>query len=102
LDFSQNFYRYANNFNQDRYQFVSRYNTLLTSSLAWHVEGGYALQNVAATDQDFAFARTELTWTRGKLSVRAGYEYNYQTTTTGSSTEERNRNHFYTYLKRSF
>lgn len=102
LDFTQNFYRYPDDFTQDSYRFTGRYHTLLSSSLTCYVEGGYALQNVQNTQQDFAFARTGLSWTRGKLSLRGGYEYNYQETRTGPTTELRNRNYFFAYLKRTF
>lgn len=102
VDFSQNFYRYRGSGSQDRYQFVTRYSTQLPFSLAWYVEGGYALQTVLGTEQDHGFGRTGLTWNRGKLTLRTGYEYNYQTTTTGPATERRNRNFVFVYLKRTF
>jgi hypothetical protein len=73
------------------------------------VEGGYVLNDMTGTEQSTGFARTGLSWSRGKLSVRAGYEYNYQTSTTQAampttaSTMQRNeRNYFFAYLKRSF
>jgi hypothetical protein len=47
-------------------------------------------------------ARTGLSWVYGKLSVRAGYEYNIQSTTSGVWSEEREKNRFFTYLRRSF
>jgi hypothetical protein len=109
LDFSQNFYRYSGNLNQDQYQFIARYNTQFDFPLAWYVEGGYDIYNMTETDQNSGFARTGLTWSRGKLNVRAGYEYNYQTITTqaampatASTTQQRERNYFFVYLKRSF
>jgi hypothetical protein len=109
LDFSQNFYRYSDNLNQDQYQFIARYNTQFDFPLAWFVEGGYDIYNMSATDQNSAFARTGLTWSRGKLNVRAGYEYNYQTSTTQATTpttapttQQNERNYFFVYLKRSF
>ena len=102
VDFSQNFYRYQDNFNQDQYQFLARYNAMLDFSLAWYLEGGYAIHEVSATEQNSGFGRTGLTWSRGKLSVRAGYEYNYQNTKNGVSTDQRDRNRFFTYLKRTF
>ena len=102
VDVSENFYRYAGGLNQDQYQFVARYNTQLDFSLAWYVEGGYVLYDLTGTQQDSAFARTGLSWSRGKLSLRAGYEYNYQTTTAGPSTEETDRHYFFASLKRTF
>jgi len=102
VDFTQSFYSYPDGQRQTRYQFLSRYHTQLTLSLAWHVEGGYSLQDVTGTEQNLATARTGLTWTRGKLNARIGYEFNHQTTETGPWTEQRDRNFFYAYLKRTF
>jgi hypothetical protein len=102
VDFSQTFYRYQGNLNQDQYQFLARYNTQFEFPLAWYVEGGYVLNDMTGTEQLSRFARTGLNWSRGKFSVRAGYEYNYQTTTTSYSTEQRDRNYFSAYLKRTF
>lgn len=102
VDLTQNFYRYPDDNSQDRYLFITRYSTPLPFSLAWTIEGGYSLQEVMGTEQNFGFARTGLTWNRGKLTARAGYEYNYQTTITGPATEQRDRHRFYVYLKRTF
>jgi len=102
VDISQNFYRYQGNLNQDQYQFLARYNTQFEFSLAWYVEAGYVLNDMTGTEQSSHFARTGLSWSRGKLSVRAGYEYNYQTTTTRFSSEQRDRNYFFACLKRTF
>jgi hypothetical protein len=102
VDISQNFYRYASNLHQDQYQILARYNTQFEFSLAWYVEGGYVLFDMTGTKQNSGFARTGLSWSRGKLGVRAGYEYNYQTTTTGSTMEQRDRNYFFAHLKRTF
>ena len=102
LDFSQNFYRYSGSLNQDQYQFIARYNTQFEFLLAWYLEGGYVINDMTATEQNSGFGRTGLSWSRGKLSVRAGYEYNFQTTTTGSAMEQENRNYFFVTLKRSF
>lgn len=102
VDFSQTFYHYPDNQDQTQYQFITRLNTQLTYSLAWYLEGGYTMQDVWETEQDFGSARTGLTWAKDKLNIRTGYQYNYLTTTTGQSTERRERNYFYAYLKRYF
>jgi hypothetical protein len=102
VDFIQTFYRYADNRSQTQYQFLSRYSTQLLFSLAWYVEGGYAIQDVLGTEQLLGSARTGLSWSRGKLSLRTGYEFNQQTTATGQWTEERVKHRFYAYLKRTF
>jgi len=109
VDISQNFYRYSNNLNQDQYQILAHYTTQFEFSLAWYVEGGYDVYKMTGTEQDACFARTGLNWSRGKLSARAGYEYNYQTSTTQTTmpttsptSQQRERNYFFVYLKRSF
>ena len=100
--FNQTFYRYSDDRSQDQYQFLSRYNLQLLTSLAWYVEGGYAIQEVLGTEQLLASAKTGLTWSRGKLSIRTGYEFNSQNTSSDRWTQERVRHRFYAYLKRTF
>jgi hypothetical protein len=102
VDFLQTFYTYPNRGSQTQYQFLTRYNVQLLFSLAWYVEGGYSLQNVLGTDESLATAKTGLSWSRGKLSLRTGYEFNSQTTSSGQWTEDRVRNRFYAYMKRTF
>ena len=102
VDFIQTFYRYPDSGEQTQYQFLTRYNAQLLFSLAWYVEGGYSIQNVQGTDDSLALAKTGLNWSRGNLSVRMGYEFNSQTTSSGQWTEDRVRNRFYAYLKRTF
>jgi hypothetical protein len=102
VDFTESFYRYPAGENQDQYQFITRYHTRLPFALAWYVEGGYNLMDVLGSEQNYGFARTGLTWSRGKLSARASYDYNYQTTRVATSEEVRNRHQFLLYLKRTF
>ncbi len=102
LDFSESFYRYPDDSNQTRYQAVGRYNLQLSAALAWYAEGGYSLQDIMGTEQNYGSARTGLSWVRGKLNFRTGYEYNAQMTLTGAVREERDRNYFFVYLKRTF
>jgi hypothetical protein len=102
LDCTQTFYRYPDNREQTQYQFLARYNLQLSSALSWNLEGGYTIQDVLDTEQLMGVARTGITWSRGKLSLRAGYEYNTQTTTTGLWSDEHIRHRLYAYMKRSF
>lgn len=102
VDLNQTFYRYQGNLDQDQYQFLARYNIQFEFPLAWYLEGGYVLNDMTGTEQWSRFARTGISWSRGKLSVRASYEYNYQATTTSYSTETRDRNFFSATLKRTF
>lgn len=102
VNLGQTFYQYAGNGNQSQYQFVTRYSSQLFYSLAWYAEAGYTLQEVLRTEQSYGTARTGLTWTRDKLTIRAGYQYNHQTTTSGTANEQRDRNYFFVNLKRYF
>ncbi len=102
LDFSQSFYTYPGSPDQSQYQFMARYNTLLPMSIKWYVEGGGLVQQVAGNQLVQGMARTGLGWTRGKLSLRAGYEFNSQSTAAGGWSEERIKHRFFTYLRRSF
>ena len=102
VDFLETVYSYPRSGEQTQYLFVTRYNVQLLFSLAWYVEGGYSIMNVPGTDESLAAAKTGLSWSRGKLSLRAGYEYNRQDTTTGLQSSDIVRNRFYAYLKRTF
>ncbi|MEI8290397.1 MAG: hypothetical protein WCH99_13085 [Verrucomicrobiota bacterium] len=102
MNFSETFYRYPNDRSQDVYQFITRYSLQLLTSLAWYVEGGVSRQEVMGSDQLMESARTGVTWTRGKLSLRTGYEYNGQSTASGRWTQELAGNRFFLYLKRAF
>jgi hypothetical protein len=102
LNGSETFYRYSGNNTQDDYQFFTRYSLQLLASLAWYVEGGCSFQDVMGTDQVQGSARTGVNWTRGKMSFRAGYEYNAQSTSGGGWTQERVKNRLFAYLKRTF
>ena len=102
FNLSETFYRYPDQRRQDQYQFITRYRLQLMTSLAWYLEGGASWQDVMGSEQLVESARTGVTWTRGKLSLRAGYEYNGQSTTSGRWTQELARNRFFLYLKRAF
>jgi hypothetical protein len=102
VNFNQSFYHYPNGGDQDQYSFLSRYSVQFPFSLAWYVEGGYSIQDVLGTEELLGSARTGLSWSRGKLSVRTGYGYNSQYTSSSQWTQELVKKHFYAYLKRTF
>jgi hypothetical protein len=102
VSFNETFYTYADGRDQTQYQFLTRYSTRLWASLNWYVEGGCSLQEVLGTEQVQGSARTGVNWTRGKLSLRAGYEFNVQSTDSGLWTEEREKHRLFVYLKRTF
>lgn len=102
VNLSQSFYQYPDDRNQDQYLMLTRYNVRLLNSLSWFVEGGGSWQDALGTQEWQSSARTGLTWSRGKLSVRSGYEFNDQNISSGTWTEERVKNRLYFYLKRTF
>jgi hypothetical protein len=102
LDFDETFYHYAQNGDQTMYQFTTRYSIQLWSSLSCYVQGGCSWQDVFDTQQMEASAQTGFSWTYGKISVRAGYEYNTDSTSSGVFSEDREKNRIFAYLKRTF
>jgi len=102
LDLNETFYHYPNDGDQSQYQFTSRYNVRLPLSITWYLEGGGLVQEISRTEQVQGVARTGIGWSRGKLSLRAGYEFNSQSTASAGFTEERIKHRFFTYLRRAF
>jgi hypothetical protein len=102
LNFNETFYHYAGSGDETLYQFTTRYNLQLWSSFSCFIQGGCSFQNVLGTEETDGAAEAGFSWTRGKLSVRAGYEYHTQNTTSGRFSEEFEKNLFFVYLKRTF
>ncbi len=102
VSLNETFYSYAGGRTQTQYQFLTRYSARLWSAFNWYVEGGCSLQDVIGTEQLQGSARTGFNWTRGKLSLRTGYEYNTQSTTSSLWTEQREKHRLFVYLKRTF
>ncbi|HVM46548.1 MAG TPA: hypothetical protein VMU04_00905 [Candidatus Acidoferrum sp.] len=99
LNFNQVFYKYPGGQDQTQYQCIALFNTQLSYWLSWNVEGGYYRQDALGVSQDLAAARTGLILTYGKLTLKAGYQYNYQKI---DQAEERDRNFFYVQFRRDF
>jgi hypothetical protein len=102
FDFNESFYHYPGSRDQSEYQGMSRYNIRLPMNLNWYIEGGALTQDTGGTEQVQGMARTGIGWKRGKLSLRVGYEFNSQSTTSGGFTEDRIKHRFFTYFRRSF
>lgn len=102
VEFNQLFYRYPDGRRDTQYQFISRFTSQLNRWLWWNVEAGYFMQDAFGVEQDLAAARTDLSFVRGKLSIKVGYQYNYQLITQSRAEEERNRNFAYLSLRRYF
>ncbi len=102
LNLDETWYDYTPSGNQTLYQFTTRYSLQLWSSLSCYVQGGFGVQDLLGADQVNGSAQFGFNWSRGKLSVRGGYEYNTQTTTTGALSEALEKDRVFLYLKRTF
>ena len=102
LNFNESLYRYSDGGTQEQFLFFSRYSIQLFTSLAWYVEAGASSQNVLGSETLQGVARTGVSWSRGKLSLRTGYEYNDQTTSSGTWSQELVKSRFYLNMKRTF
>jgi hypothetical protein len=102
LNLDETFYHYTLSGEQTFYQFTTRYSLQLWSSLSCYVQGGFSSQDLHGAEQLNGSAQTGLSWSYGKLSVRGGYEYNTQTTTTGALSEALEKDRIFLYLKRTF
>ncbi|MGA2246380.1 MAG: hypothetical protein ABSH48_15395 [Verrucomicrobiota bacterium] len=102
LNLDETFYHYTENGNQTMYQFMTRYSVQLWSSLSCYVQGGASYQNVFGSEQIQGSAQTGFNWSYGRLSVRAGYEYNTLSTQAGTFTEKEEKDRLFLYLKRTF
>jgi hypothetical protein len=102
FNFNESVYKYSNSESQTMFQAFSHYNVQLVSSVSWFAEAGYIYQDVLGTAQWTGTARTGMTWTRGKMSVHGGYDFNDQESGSGQYKQQFLRSHFYVYLKRTF
>lgn len=100
--FNENFYHYDATGDQTQLVMLARYSVRLWSSLSLYVQGGCSYQDVLGSKEVQGAAQTGLIWTRGKLSIRAGYEYNNQATSSSTFTQDYNKNRFFAYFKRTF
>ncbi len=87
-----------NDTRQANYSFISRYRERLTPWLAVNLEGGIRRTRGAGFDQDLATARAGVDFGLGKLTVKAGYEYQAE----DFLGEHRGRNFIYLRAKRAF
>jgi hypothetical protein len=102
VNFNESAYDYSSGGSQTTYQMFSHYQVQFLASLAWYAEAGAIYQDISGTEQWTGTARTGLTWTQGKLSLRAGYDFNDQHTGSGQFAQEFIRHHFYFYMRRTF
>jgi len=78
--------------------FIARYQQRITARLAWTVEGGVRIERGQTFDRNYGTVRTGIDWTRGKLTVTAGYEFGSE-----SHPTDLNRRHYgFLRLRRCF
>ncbi len=81
------------------YRFITRYHRNLTGPLSLDLEGGFDVRRGRGVDQTLGTARAGLEYVLGKLSVKAGYDYEYQMYL---NNEQRSRHLFFIRAKRVF
>jgi hypothetical protein len=102
VSFNESTYRYSGGDSQNQFSVLAHYQLRLAGGFAWFADGGFIYLQVFDSDQTSGTARTGLTWSRGKLSARAGYEFSQQNSGSGTTSQEFQRNYFYMNLKRMF
>jgi hypothetical protein len=102
ISFNESVYDYSSGGSQTTYQMFSHYQVQFLSSLSWFAEAGAIYQDILGTGTWTGTARTGMTWTQGKISARASYDFNDQHTGSGQFEQEFLRHHFFFYLKRVF
>lgn len=102
VNFNESSYHYSGANDQNQFSVIAHYHVRFLNSLAWFSEAGFIYLQVFDDDQKSGTARTGLTWTRGKLSTRLGYEFSGQQSGTGGTSQEFVRHYFYLNLKRNF
>jgi hypothetical protein len=99
LSCNQIFYQYPRNRQQTQFTYIGQFNTQISYWLFWNVDAGYYYQDALGAQQDLVAARTGLNASWGKLTLKAGYQYNYQML---EQTERRDSNFFYFQMRRDF
>jgi hypothetical protein len=95
-------YEYSGDGRQTQYQMLGQYRVQFLESLSLFANAGFIYQDVMSTSQLTGTAQTGVSWTRGKMSVNAGYDFSEQRSGSGQNEQEFSRSHFYAYMKRTF
>lgn len=100
LDFSESWTRYLDAAREEKMiSFITRYHRRLTIHLGSDIEGGVSVRQGAGVDQTLAAVRPGLDFAMGKLSLKMGYDFEYESFL---SAEERIKHMFFLRLKRIF
>lgn len=100
VNFNQILMRYFQPSREENlYDFIVRYNKLMTWNLSAHIEGGVSLRRGSGNEQTIAAFRPGLEYRRGKTSIRAFYTYEYRLYV---DQEQQNNQTFMITFKRAF
>jgi hypothetical protein len=80
------------------YSFITRYRTQFTPRLSWEAESGLRLDRGAGFDQTQLVGRTGLEYSRGKVAMKLGYDFQDQ----NYLGETRQRHFFFLRARRTF
>jgi hypothetical protein len=79
INFNQILTRYFDPSNEDNlYDFILRYNKLMSYHLSGHIEGGVSLRRGTQNEQTIAAFRPGLEYRRGKTTIRAYYTFEHR------------------------
>ena len=81
------------------YQFISRYHRPLTRRLRFDVDAGISVRRGAGVDQILAAVRPSIRYVIGKMTIDAGYDYEYELFL---NSEEREKHMFFIRARRVF
>src|SRR5207302_6962387 len=100
LDLLESWIDYVTAHRQEQdYRFLTRYHRALTHRLGVDVDAGIDLRRGQGVDQLLATFRPTLKYIMGKMTVDAGYSYEYQLFL---NNEEHNKQMFFLRLRRHF
>jgi hypothetical protein len=100
MDFSEAWIDYINAQRQEEnFQAITRYHRTLTHRLGFDADAGVSYRKGNGVDQVLATIRPSIKYAIGKLTLDAGYDYEYELFL---NSEERQKHMFFLRLKRFF
>jgi hypothetical protein len=84
---------------EQSYSFITRYRNLLTTSMAFNIEGGISRREGDGVEQTLATIRPGIDYSVGRTTLRAEYNYEYELYL---RNEERTRHMFLVRMRRVF
>jgi hypothetical protein len=100
IDFTEAWIDYVNaNRQEENFQAITRYHRALTHRLGFDIDAGVSYRNGEGVNQLLATVRPAIKYTLGKLTLDAGYNYEYELFL---NSEERQKHMFFLRMKRFF